>query len=84
MSTNDKGGKPENYIVGYGKPPDHTQFKPGQSGNPHGRRKGSKNYRTIVGEIMSCLILHGKVQHCSAQNTSASIERKLGSARVLL
>jgi len=23
--------------VGYGRPPKHTQFKPGQSGNPHGR-----------------------------------------------
>jgi len=24
--------------VGYGKPPNHTKFKPGQSGNPRGRR----------------------------------------------
>lgn len=29
------------YEVGYGKPPRHTQFKPGQSGNPNGRPKGS-------------------------------------------
>jgi hypothetical protein len=27
------------YPVGYKKPPQHTQFKPGQSGNPHGRPK---------------------------------------------
>ena len=25
--------------VGYGKPPKHSQFKKGQSGNPKGRRK---------------------------------------------
>ena len=25
------------YEIGYGKPPKHTQFKTGQSGNPHGR-----------------------------------------------
>jgi Family of unknown function (DUF5681) len=25
--------------VGYGKPPKHTRFKPGQSGNPRGRRR---------------------------------------------
>ena len=25
------------YEVGYGKPPKHTQFKRGQSGNPNGR-----------------------------------------------
>jgi hypothetical protein len=29
--------------VGYGKPPKHTRFKPGQSGNPSGRPAGSKN-----------------------------------------
>lgn len=27
------------YDVGFGKPPKHTRFKPGQSGNPNGRRK---------------------------------------------
>lgn len=29
--------------VGYAKPPKHTRFKPGQSGNPRGRPKGAKN-----------------------------------------
>ncbi|MEM0950328.1 MAG: DUF5681 domain-containing protein [Pseudomonadota bacterium] len=33
------------YDVGYGKPPKDTRFKPGQSGNPKGRPKGSKNKR---------------------------------------
>lgn len=27
------------YDVGYGKPPKHTQFKPGESGNPSGKKK---------------------------------------------
>lgn len=31
------------YDVGYGKPPFTTRFKPGKSGNPKGRPKGSKN-----------------------------------------
>ena len=31
------------YEVGYGRPPQHTQFRPGQSGNPAGRRKGVRN-----------------------------------------
>ena len=31
------------YEVGYGKPPESNRFKKGQSGNPSGRRKGSKN-----------------------------------------
>jgi Family of unknown function (DUF5681) len=34
--------------VGPGKPPRHTRFKPGQSGNPNGRPKGSKNFATIL------------------------------------
>lgn len=33
------------YDVEYGKPPKDTRFKPGQSGNPRGRPKGSKNKR---------------------------------------
>lgn len=31
------------YDIGYGRPPKSTQFKKGQSGNPAGRPKGSKN-----------------------------------------
>jgi hypothetical protein len=37
--------------VGYAKPPSEHTWKPGQSGNPKGRRKGSKNESTILREI---------------------------------
>ncbi len=33
----------QSYEVGYGKPPKHSQFQPGQSGNPKGRPRGSKS-----------------------------------------
>ncbi|MDH2349929.1 DUF5681 domain-containing protein [Bradyrhizobium sp. SSUT112] len=32
--------------VGYGSPPLHSRFKPGQTGNPRGRPKGSLNFAT--------------------------------------
>jgi len=36
------------YAVGYAKPPMHSRFRPGQSGNPAGRRKGVRNLMTDV------------------------------------
>lgn len=33
----------QNYDIGYGKPPKATRFEKGQSGNPAGRPRGSKN-----------------------------------------
>lgn len=37
---------PVDYEVGYGKPPKEHQFKPGRSGNPKGREKGSRGLKT--------------------------------------
>jgi S-adenosylmethionine/arginine decarboxylase-like enzyme len=38
--------------VGYGKPPLHTRFKKGQSGNPRGRPRGAKNLSTLVSDAL--------------------------------
>jgi hypothetical protein len=40
------------YRVGHGKPPIEHQFKPGQSGHPQGRPKGSKNTNAILKSIL--------------------------------
>ncbi len=38
------------YEVGYKRPPKETQFKMGQSGNPRGRPKGTKNLKADLEE----------------------------------
>jgi hypothetical protein len=39
----------ENYEVGFGKPPKHTRWQKGQSGNPRGRPKKTKSFAEILG-----------------------------------
>lgn len=34
--------------IGYGKPPKHTRFKPGQSGNPRGRPRKSRDIQAMI------------------------------------
>lgn len=43
------------YAVGHGRPPKHSQFKKGQSGNPKGRPKNADRELSILEEICSAL-----------------------------
>jgi uncharacterized protein Veg len=45
--------KKRDYEVGYGKPPQNTRFKKGQSGNPCGRAPGAKNLKTLLIETLN-------------------------------
>ena len=45
------------YEVGYGKPPLHTRFAKGQSGNPRGRPPGAKNMKTLLTKALNELVV---------------------------
>jgi hypothetical protein len=53
MLRDDEG----DYEVGYGKPPSHTRFVKGQSGNPRGRPPGAKNMKTLLTKALNQLVV---------------------------
>ena len=48
----DTENKQDEYEVGYGRPPRHTRFQKGQSGNYRGRPRGAKNMATHLKEAV--------------------------------
>jgi hypothetical protein len=62
------------YEVGYGKPPTHSQFRPGQSGYPAGRRKGVRNLKT---DVMRTLRTPVKVREGDRTRTRSTQEGAL-------
>lgn len=85
--------KTRSYDVGYGKPPKHGQFKPGQSGNPKGKPKSSKNLKSILeAELDSKLeiIVNGKKMKVTKQQafvkslTAKAVQGDTKAATLLL
>src|SRR5204862_3164945 len=48
----DSAPPPDDREIGYRKPPRQHQWRKGRSGNPAGRKKGSRNKRTIIIRLM--------------------------------
>ncbi len=69
------------YTVGYKKPPKHSQFKKGQSGNPKGRPKGAKNLATDLAEELAekVLVTEGGKQ-CKTTKQRAMIKSTFAKA----
>lgn len=55
-----------NYSVGYGRPPQHSRFKKGSSGNPAGRLKGTLGLKTLLAAELKSTI---KIQEAGRSKT---------------
>jgi hypothetical protein len=83
------GAGDESYAVGYRKPPLHSRFRAGQSGNPAGRRKGVRNLMTDVKRTLSIPIKvkeGGRTRKKSTQEGALMVLREKalrGDARAL-
>src|SRR5262249_48065393 len=53
MSEPNQSVGKQNSAVGYRRPPVNRQFKPGQSGNPRGRPKVSKNFAMMFADALN-------------------------------
>lgn len=61
------------YQVGRGRPPKNAQFRPGQSGNPRGRPKGARSFKTDLMEVLKTPVEvteGGKPKRISTQRAS--------------
>ena len=47
----------DDYEVGNARPPRHSRFVKGQSGNPRGRPRGAENIKTLLDEALNELVV---------------------------
>ncbi len=81
------------YEVGYGKPPKHSQFKKGRSGNPKGRPQGAKGVRaSIMRELERKVTIReggqevtiSKAEAVAKRITNKALGGDMGASKMLL
>jgi hypothetical protein len=77
------------YEVGYGKPPKHSQFPKGKSGNPKGRPKKEKSIQELIQEELKVEIsINGnkmtKARAIAVSLVNDSIKGKASARQALL
>jgi Family of unknown function (DUF5681) len=78
------GGDGLDYEVGYKRPPRHTQFQPGRSGNPAGRPKGLNNLSTDVKRMLEVPVTvteRGRKRRISTQRGALMMLREMALLR---
>ena len=69
------------YDIGYSKPPRETQFKKGQSGNPSGRPKGTKNVASVLArELRTKVIITESGKRKSVTKLEAAMKQLVNKA----
>ena len=59
--------------IGYRKPPKHSRFKKGQSGNPKGRPKGTRNFESDLEDVLKAevkIMEDGRSKKVSSQRAA--------------
>jgi hypothetical protein len=73
--------KTDSAPVGYKQPPTHLQFQPGQSGNPNGRPKGTRNFKSdLRDELSETISFREGNREVSISKQRALIKRLVSSA----
>jgi hypothetical protein len=63
------------YSIGYKKPPEHTRFRKGRSGNPLGRRKQSEPFLSVLAKALGeqvCVTAGGRRYQMTKREALAS------------
>lgn len=69
------------YEIGYKRPPKSGQFKQGRSGNPKGRRKGSRNFLTILEqELGQSIVVNENGRKKKITRLQAMVKRMVAGA----
>jgi hypothetical protein len=69
------------YDIGYKRPPKSGQFKKGKSGNPKGRRKGARNFVTLLEkELQQSIVMSENGKKKVVSRLQAIVKRMVAGA----